>query len=164
MADFQRKTGGALSPQGYIIFMVLPWTIASTLGVFGPIAGNKFAFYPWWVYLLTSILALAGLAGFVRYLLREKRHDWVTQAWWVSALLFALLLAGFVRFNLSFFQAQARYLFPALPSAAVAFCLGLEQLLPRTRGSWLPLTIALLLAVLALVGLPLWITPQFSAP
>ena len=74
----------------------------------------------------------------------------------------ALLLASFVRFNFSFFQAQARYLFPALPAAALAFCLGLQQLVSERRRAPVLAGAVGLLALLALVGLFLWIAPQFE--
>lgn len=41
------------------------------------------------------------------------------------------VLALFVRFNLQYFQAQARYLFPALGPMAVGFAMGAERLLGR---------------------------------
>jgi len=164
MANYHRATGRVLSPAEYLLFMVIPWVFASTLGVFGPVQGNAFVFYPFWLYLTTGVIALAALVGFVRFWRRAPRTDWQGQGWLLSGLLAALLLAGFMRFNLSFFQAQARYLFPALPAAAAAFCVGLEHLLPARRGSWLPLAIAFLLGVLALAGLSVWILPKLTLP
>ncbi len=76
-------------------------------------------------------------------------------------LLAALVLASFVRFNFSYFQAQARYLFPALPPTALAACLGLEQYAPARYRSWVSLTVAGALGMLALAGLAVWIAPQF---
>jgi hypothetical protein len=66
-----------------------------------------------------------------------------------------------VRFNFSFFQAQARYLFPILPAAAVACCLGLQQISPPRWRDHVILAAVIALAVLALAGLSLWIVPQF---
>jgi hypothetical protein len=69
-----------------------------------------------------------------------------------------------VRFNLSFFQAQARYLFPVLPAGALAFCLGLRAILPKRGGTQLLMGAVVLLAVLAFAGLHAWIAPQFPRP
>ncbi len=68
---------------------------------------------------------------------------------------------SFVRFNLSFFQAQARYLFPVLPAAALAFTLGLQTLFPPRSRRYMLMGAVALLALLAFVGAYLWIVPQF---
>ncbi len=147
---------------GSYIGQVLIWTMASVTGVFGPVYANRFAFFPYYVYLLTGVVALAAALGFARYLGRTKLADWQRQSWWLCGAFALLLLASFVRFNFSFFQAQARYLFPALPAAAVAFSLGLGMLFPpRWRDAILVLA-AGLLAVLAFAGLHVWIAPQFG--
>jgi hypothetical protein len=145
----------------YILTVVLPFTIATTWGAFGPVYGNRFAFFPFWVYLLFSLKALIEAGSFARHLARAQLADWQRHAWWVSALFLALLLAGFIGFNFSFFQAQARYLFPGLPPAATALCLGLNELFPpRWRSAALLVGLGLL-ALLAVAGLPIWILPQF---
>jgi len=148
-----------LALPSYVI-LVIGWTLASVVGVFGP----KFAFLPSQVYIVTGLIALVGLAGFARYLARAELQDWQRQAWVVFGLLGFLLLAGFIKFNLSFFQAQARYLFPALPAAALAFGLGFEQWFPRGWRHGAPLAVAIGLALLSLLALPLWITPKFPIP
>ena len=146
-----------LLPAQYVI-MTIGWTIASAVGVFG----ERFAFFPYQVYLGFAAKALAEAISFTRFLLRQRLADWQLQSWLMSALLAALLLASFVRFNLSFFQAQARYLFPALPPAAVALCVGIEGLAPKGKGGIaLIIGVALVLA-LATVGFFSWIVPQFE--
>jgi 4-amino-4-deoxy-L-arabinose transferase-like glycosyltransferase len=152
---------GRVGLAGYV-GIVFAWTSASATGVFGPVYANRFAFFPSWVYITTGVVAITGILGFfLRYLQSAKLSAWQRQAWWLCGLLAVLLLASFVRFNLSFFQAQARYLFPALPPAALAFALGLEQLSPGRARPWVLLAAAVLLAALSIVGLPLWILPQF---
>jgi len=140
--------------------VVLTWTFASMLGVFGPKHGNAFIFYPYWIYLAFGVVGLAGAVGFARYAGRTKLADWQRQAWLICFLFGALLLASFVRFNFSFFQAQARYLFPVLPAAAVAFCLGVEHITPARWGDRVVPVFVAALALLALVGLPVWIVPR----
>lgn len=160
-AEFMERTG--LTPPGYVV-LVAGWTLASSLGAFGPVFGNRFVFYPYWVYVVFGAKALIEVVGFIRSLARDTWAGWQRQAWWLCALLAVVLLAGFIRFNLTFFQAQARYLFPALPPAAVALCLGLRTIAPPRR--W-QLTLAAgisLLLLLAIAGLYLWIVPQFRLP
>jgi len=151
-----------VSPLAYVLTVVLPVTVATAWGAFGPVYGNRFAFFPFWVYLFFTAKALVEGASFGRCLRRAPLADWQRQGWWVSAVLLGLLLLGFIRFNLSFFQAQARYLFPALPPVAAALCLGLNELAPRRWQRIALLSGMGLLVLLAFVGLPLWITPQFQ--
>lgn len=149
---------------GYVTIVTV-WTAASVLGSFGPVYGNRFVFFPVWVYLTMGALALLGLAGFRRHLRLARPSVWQRQVWWLLGLVGVLLLVSFIRFNMSFFQAQARYLFPgALPASALAVCLGLEQLAPPRLKRVLPLAAAGLLAALAFLGLPLWILPEFGRP
>jgi hypothetical protein len=155
-------TYGVTSVAGYA-GIVTVWTAASVAGVFGPVRGNQFLFFPVWVYITIGVFAVAGLVGFARYWRRERLADWQRQAWGIWALFGALLLASFVRFNFSFFQAQARYLFPALPAAALAFCLGLQQL---ASVPWRPRVLVTGVAVLALLssaGVRYFILPGFEA-
>jgi 4-amino-4-deoxy-L-arabinose transferase-like glycosyltransferase len=140
---------------------VMIWTMASATGVFGPVSGNRFAFFPYYVYFATGAVALAALFGFARWLERAKIGRWQRQAWALCGLFGLLLLASFVRFNFSFFQAQARYLFPVLPAACAAFALGLQMLFPPRWQTGILVGVVVLIALLAFVGLHLWITPQF---
>jgi hypothetical protein len=153
----------SLGVTGYVE-LVAGWTFASTLGVFGPVTKNNFVFYPWPVYALAAGLALVAAVGFMGYLVRRRATGWQARAWVVFGVFGALLLASFVRFNLDFFQAQARYLFPALPAAALAFVLGLEEFAPPRRRAWVSMGAVALLGALALFGLVLWIIPEFAFP
>ena len=152
---------GGLTPVAYV-GLVMMWTLASMLGIFGPVSGNHFVFYPWGVYVLAGLVALAGALGFVRAPRRSGAPVWVRHAWWLCEALGLLLLLGFIVFNLTYFQAQARYMFPVLPAAALALCLGLEQLAPPRVAAWVPLTVSALVGLLALAGLGAWILPEFS--
>ena len=156
--EFMQRTG--LQTPSYVV-LVITWTLASGLGMFGPVYGNRFVFFPYWVYLVFGAKALSEAGGFVRHLRRTPQADWQRQSWWLSALLVGLLLVSFIRFNFSFFQAQARYLFPGLPAAALALCLGLGELAPARREEALLVGLFLLL-LLAVAGLFIWIIPQFQ--
>ncbi|MCL4534399.1 MAG: glycosyltransferase family 39 protein [Bacteroidetes bacterium] len=88
------------------------------------------------IYLLIgalSILAAAGLCWWVAglWLGRERlsRGQWLA----LSVLLGSALLtvAGLVQYNLTFIQAQGRYLFTAMVPIAAFYCLGLRSLVPR---------------------------------
>ena len=53
------------------------------------------------------------------------------EIWVVFATTFVLVLLAFIRFNTVFFQAQGRYLYPAIVPIAVLWVLGIEGILPR---------------------------------
>jgi 4-amino-4-deoxy-L-arabinose transferase-like glycosyltransferase len=142
--------------------LVVIWTAASVTGIFGPVEGNQFLFFPVWVYVAAGVLAVTAALGFARYWRHAKLADWQREIWAVWLLFAALLLASFVRFNLSFFQAQARYLFPALPAAALAFCLGLQQLAPAAWRSRVVVLCVVLLAILASAGTSFFILPRLG--
>ena len=76
---------------------------------------------------LTNILtgvAGVGLVGALMLLIKRRSSDvFVALRKFLGAICF-LVLAGFVRFNLSDFQPQGRYLFPALPALATLISLG----------------------------------------
>jgi hypothetical protein len=159
MGEYEGRFAADLHLPIYIQ-VVITWTLASFLGVFGPKHGNAFIFYPYWIYMAYGVVGLAGAVGFGRYEGRAKLADWQRQAWLMCFFFGVLLLASLIRFNFSFFQAQARYLFPVLPAAAVAFCLGLEHITPARWGDRVVPAVVAALALLALVGLPVWIVPQ----
>ncbi|NIM88840.1 MAG: hypothetical protein GTN78_25035, partial [Gemmatimonadales bacterium] len=59
MAEYEGRLPRSLHSITYVQ-VVIVWTLASALGVFGPKHGNHFLFYPYWVYLVYGLLGLAG--------------------------------------------------------------------------------------------------------
>jgi len=86
---------------------------------------------PDWAYaLITAFLAIVGGGWLVRALKRERPPldapaRWRRLAWLALAATAGLVLAQYVYYNTVFYQAQGRYLFPALIPAALAVALGL---------------------------------------
>jgi len=152
--DFFFQRGFSLA--GYLLFWVGRYTFASSWGVFG----NMDVFMPWWIYVALGVLCVISAAGVVRFLLSWKRLDiWHRQALMLLGFSLLLELVVFLRFNMAFFQAQARYLFPVLPVWAMLICLGLGQWAGKRRTivELAPGAVALIVAVAAL---PLWIEPR----
>ncbi|GIV18475.1 MAG: hypothetical protein KatS3mg023_0226 [Armatimonadota bacterium] len=84
------------------------------------------------VYLVLGVLHLLSLLGFALALWRE-RETFAEGAyrWWAMAGLLTLLVVGaFVRFILTYFQTQGRYLYPALVPIVLALVLGWRSLFP----------------------------------
>lgn len=115
---------------------------------FGPVC------YPTPVYAALAAAVLASLIGRIRWLaLGGLRCRWQRHLFLAAASLGLLVIASFIRFNLEFFQAQGRYLFPALPLWASLLVLGLEQLVPPRARPALHSCLLLCMAVLAACGL-----------
>jgi 4-amino-4-deoxy-L-arabinose transferase-like glycosyltransferase len=149
--------------------LVLTWTYLSFWGVFG----SAMVFMPGGYYLAATAVSLVSLIGCLRGLARWWRSDRETRCVWsLLALAVILVCLQFLSFNRTFFQAQARYLFPAIGPIVCLFVAGLHlagQRLGGARGAlWVPaLTglamVALLVAALAEVaargpvGLPVWL-------
>lgn len=112
-----------LSFAGYLR-LVLSWTYLSFWGVFGQAA----VFMAGWYYALGSAIALAAAVGLAASGRRWRTANREARAAW-SILTVGGMLVGlqFLQFNMSFFQAQARYLFPAIAPIACAFAAGLSK-------------------------------------
>jgi 4-amino-4-deoxy-L-arabinose transferase-like glycosyltransferase len=124
---------------------------------------------PSWVYPLLLLLTLAVAAGLakvgVRYSVfgiragpsqhRTPNTEHRTPEHLLLALAAFLVLSAFLRFNTEFFQAQGRYLFPALGPIALAFAGGWLAWWPERRrilGGAALLVLLLALALFALIG------------
>ena len=109
-----------ISGTGYL--MLLLWgTALSFWGVFG----QAIVYMPPWFYLLGWLFSLAVLVGLVR-------SRWTATTIWSQAALSWLLvvvaaafvLAFYLRFNMIFYQVQARYLFTAIGPFSCLFVAG----------------------------------------
>lgn len=143
-----------LGPLGYGV-LVAGWTWASFWGVFG----NMDRFLPTSLYVVLGLLPLGAAAGGLR---REGAGEpWQARAWVVMLAAVALLLGAFVQFNTTYFQAQARYLLPAVPVYALLLVRGWQRLGRGRAGRWTALVPALALAVVAAWALPAVLIPAY---
>ena len=145
---------GGMTLTGYMQFVAW-WTFRSFWGVFG----NMDVFMPKAVYIVLEVLCAVSAAGAIRFLLGWSRLE-LQQRQALLVLGFAALVQVvlFIRFNMHFFQAQARYLYPALPVWAMLLCLGTGEWAGKKKwfGEMLPAAAALIVAAIA----PwLWIMP-----
>ncbi|MGQ9731710.1 MAG: hypothetical protein ACUVX8_10615 [Candidatus Zipacnadales bacterium] len=110
-----------MSPWAYLRLVFL-WTYLSFWGVFG----QALVFLPDWCYLIGTLLTVLSVLGGMRRLRgwrtasREARSIWS-----LFALAVILVVLQFLQFNMTFFQAQARYIFPAIAPLACGFVAGL---------------------------------------
>ncbi|MGE3127730.1 MAG: ArnT family glycosyltransferase [Fimbriimonadaceae bacterium] len=118
---------------GYWTKMVAWWTLRSVVGAFGYLdlfmletkgSAQSSDFY-------VRILALLALPflGWIRKPIPEGGIG--RPATWLSGTLLALVMAFFVLFNLTYFQGQGRYVFPAVAGLAWIWSEGLCRLVRR---------------------------------
>jgi hypothetical protein len=119
---------------------------------------------PSWVYPLLALWTWTVVIGLFRWY-RAVREAFVGRAS-MGGLLFGaytlLVLAAFLRFNLAFFQAQGRYLFPALGPLALVFAAGWLQWFAPRRERTGSLILAAAMAALALYAVLGVIVPNFG--
>lgn len=82
---------------------------------------------------------------------------WQRQSLLMFALALIFVLGAFVQFNMTFFQAQARYLFSLIAVVALFWMLGLASL--TRRGEVAPI-VATLVAILSAVAVVFWMVPR----
>jgi hypothetical protein len=173
--------------------MVVVNTALSFWGVYG----QANVYNPGWYYLLGFGVWAAGLVGWIWRLggragrqagqvrpvqkardenvRGEKAHgkaaapepDWRGQAWVLAWVLLALVVAFFLRFNVAFYQAQARYLFAASGPIALLTTLGLARLTPPASRPWglaAGLLVVLFLAVWSVAGFPWLVAAHYPPP
>jgi 4-amino-4-deoxy-L-arabinose transferase-like glycosyltransferase len=148
----------------YLLFVVIPLTFESFWGIFGHM---QIPMKPPSLYLLLLAPSLAAIGGLARAYRRRAAapegepgrgtgFDSAARAvWGLLVVAWLLVAAAFLRFNTAFFQAQGRYLFPAMAPIALLFTLGLQSLGPARWRPGVALAIAagmFLLAVYALFG------------
>ncbi len=128
-----------------------------------------------WLYpllLLPSLIALAGLvkSGFQSFRHSRGHEDMMsrpeplnprTSEYLVLSLAWFLVVAAFLRFNTEFFQAQGRYLFPALGPIAMGFAAGWLAWWPARRQSAGAALLLLGLLALSLYALFGTVAPAF---
>lgn len=141
---------------GYFTNWVGWWTARSFIGAFGYMDiwlnenSNPTAQTPNALYRIMLALLLVLFVGWV---LRLKDADKPERKLHLMlALLFGLVVVQFIGFNLTYFQAQSRYLFPALGAIASGVAWGALRL---SKGNWkvaLAVVMVPLLAVALLAG------------
>lgn len=113
------RAGGPLS---YWFHFVAPAGLESFWGVFGYF--DVFLTQSiYWIFHIVGLVLLAGFGWSV-----AKRDDVPMRVHLILLLLFLMVLAAFVSYNANYFQAQGRYLYPAIFAIAGAFGIGLRKL------------------------------------
>ncbi|MBV9866750.1 MAG: hypothetical protein JO316_15455 [Abitibacteriaceae bacterium] len=88
--------------------------------------------------MVATVLVVWGLIRFAKFWQTQPAAARAALRWW--SIGFILVLLSFVQFNLHYYQAQARYLHPALLPIALAFGLGWREVFgdpSNTKLCWL---------------------------
>lgn len=110
------------------------WTARSFVGVFGYMD----IFLSDHLYGVVLLVLAACAVGWA-FSHRAEEADSQATARGFHLILFALIvvvLALFIQFNMTYFQAQARYLYPAIVSFATGLAIGLHHWTRRARWTW----------------------------
>ena len=137
------------------------WTARSYIGVFGYMdiwlnsSGNPYGGDPNWLYKGIIIFIFIAKLRFLVYLRNSLKE--VPKAVWVCLIIALLTVALFVVFNMTYFQAQGRYLLPALAPAAIALSIGWLAVCKQK------LPLALVLVTLVFGGTTIYALTQLSS-
>lgn len=140
---------GQFGMSGYMMNWVGWWTARSFVGAFGYM--DLFLADDVYRMLLAAlgVLAIGWVFSLTRPIHKDPPHS--IGFHWTAGVLLLVVFALFIRFNLTYFQGQARYLYPAVAVFAAGFGIGLCRLLGRHERFAAPML------ALALVALNVWI-------
>lgn len=116
------------------------WTLRSFFGVFGYMDLFLSATLYRILAACAAALAIGWVVGRKRYDANERQHAFHLTCW---ALLVTVTLF-FLQFNATYFQAQARYLYPAIAPIAIGLAIGACALFRKAaRFAWIPIGVSL---------------------
>jgi len=164
-----RRTGVPLLSDWIDEFVTFRWTYWGLFGAVDVMA-------PVWVYRLYDTLSLAGLVGFVLWIIRrrELRRLWLSlrdpqldaskSLWWVPALWSAFLFVSVLRWTWIFYSFQGRLMFPNIGGISALLMWGLRQWVPKRHRPAASLGIGLSLLVIAAMLPFTSILPAYAQP
>lgn len=119
------------------------------------------------LYYAAGVLSAVAVAGLVLYVWRVRRQPSRLEPLerWALLLLATtvlLVVAAFIYYNLSFVQAQGRYLFPAIAAISLFIALGVAEVTPRALSPAGLLAVYLGLLAMNYLSLTRSIAPYFG--
>lgn len=137
--------------------LVLVWTFCSFWGVFG----HMKVFMPTGAYVALAAFSLViGIAALRKEIELGRKPGQQRDVLLLYNAVLLLVVAAFVGFNARYFQAQGRYLYPALLPIAAFWALGIAKLVPARAARWMPyIAVAIPLAA-QIIALATCIVPQ----
>lgn len=116
--------------------LALTWSFQSFWAVYGTARTATTGvpvFLPGQIYILAGLLTVVGVCGGVRAHLRRRVDFTETQVACIRVLFVAggLVGASFLLFLTRYFQAQGRYLYPAILPISILFAIGWRSMVPE---------------------------------
>lgn len=145
-------------------FVTFRWTYWGLFGAVDVMA-------PRWTYTFFDLLSLAGLIGFVIWIVRRRgratRNSQFADrnsAWWIPALWAVVLFVSVLRWTWIYFSFQGRLMFPGIAGISTLLMVGLRQWVPCRYRPALTMVLALVLLVIACLIPFVSIMPAYVAP
>jgi len=130
---------GPASPN-YWLVLVGPYTWKTLLGAFGHLSLDE-CFLPIWIYRAAAVPAIVAVFGLLMFL--DLAHEGAREMAEGHRKFLGVLVVGiflvflaYLQFNVTYFQAQARYLFLMLPAMAALYVAGLWRVSPGPLRPW----------------------------
>ncbi|MGC8667271.1 MAG: ArnT family glycosyltransferase [Chthonomonadales bacterium] len=147
---------------------VANWTFRTFFGAYTPPGRPARLGIPYFMppqfYLLFALIGLTGALGWVRLLAAKGlKRQWDPGRLLPAILLIALVVGAFGAFVWVYFQAQGRYLYPALAPMSTLLAMGVSAVVPRARQAAAFIGITALLILLSAAFLMAGALPAYSA-
>jgi 4-amino-4-deoxy-L-arabinose transferase-like glycosyltransferase len=146
------KPGPVMDRAGYLQ-LVANWTARTFLGAYTPLPKAPIgapAFLPASFYALYAVLVCAAMVGLVRTAASSIAKVGPAHTLGLAgALTVILIAASFAGFTWTYFQAQGRYLYPALMPLSWAWASGISAITPKRYSGVVTAGILALLIILA---------------
>lgn len=141
---------------GMYLFLVLGWTIRSFWGVFGHMS----VWMPMWLYHALTFISFIVYTTSITVIFKLRKESPVHRDMiLVYITVIGIVCAAFVKFNTIYFQAQGRYLYPALIPLSLFWALGTARLIPLKYRHLTPFVIMGLMMVVQAIALATCIIP-----
>jgi 4-amino-4-deoxy-L-arabinose transferase-like glycosyltransferase len=161
-----RQSDTPMTRAGYLN-LVANWTFRTFWASYTPprlAAMGIPQFLPAPFYLLYGLATLAAGIGLIRLHFRQRAELTKRQRFliYLFLLTIALVLLSFTGFIWTFFQAQGRYLYPAMLPLSLLFALGIRSLSPVKYRDLISLAVLALLLIMAAAFLFTAVIPVYS--
>lgn len=161
-----RQSDSTMTRAGYLS-LVANWTFRTFWASYTPprLAGMGIPqFLPASFYLLYALATLAAFAGLIPLHFRQRAEFTKRQRFliYLFFLTVALVILSFIGFIWTFFQAQGRYLYPAMLPLSLLFALGIRSLLPVRYRDLVLLSLLALFFILAAAFLTTAVIPAYA--
>jgi 4-amino-4-deoxy-L-arabinose transferase-like glycosyltransferase len=165
ISQFQQAFGHTAKPEYWLgrgwsgwmyALLVIGWTFAGFWGVFA----HTTVFMPTWSYVVLAFISVAVISASVRGAVRLKENLAGRKMLLVYGVTLALVVLAFALFNLRFFQAQGRYLYPAIVPISALWAIGISGLLPAAKRRYAPYVALAIPAAVQIIALTTCIIPR----